>query len=53
MPHDQIDSMDYKQAGVDIAAGEKAVKAIKDKVRGTYSKNVLSELAASVVFNGG
>ncbi len=46
MPHDQIDSMDYKQAGVDIAAGEKAVKAIKDKVRGTYSKNVLSELGS-------
>lgn len=43
MPHDSID---YKQAGVDIAAGERAVHAIKDKVRSTYSKNVLSELGS-------
>jgi len=46
MPHDPIDSIDYKQAGVDIAAGEKAVKAIKAKVRTTYSNNVLSELGS-------
>ncbi|MCB5234692.1 MAG: phosphoribosylformylglycinamidine cyclo-ligase, partial [Candidatus Cloacimonetes bacterium] len=37
-------SVDYKQAGVDIAAGEQAVKNIKDRVRTTYNKNVLSEL---------
>lgn len=46
MPHDQIKPIDYKQAGVDIAAGEQAVKAIKAKVRSTYSKNVLSELGS-------
>lgn len=46
MPHGPIDSIDYKQAGVDIAAGEAAVKAIKAKVRSTYSKNVLSELGS-------
>ncbi|MCB5235187.1 MAG: phosphoribosylformylglycinamidine cyclo-ligase [Candidatus Cloacimonetes bacterium] len=38
--------MDYKQAGVDIAAGEQAVKNIKDRVRTTYNKNVLSELGS-------
>jgi phosphoribosylformylglycinamidine cyclo-ligase len=46
MPHDQLDSIDYKQAGVDIAAGEQAVKSIKHKVRTTYGKNVLSELGS-------
>lgn len=40
------DSIDYKQAGVDIAAGERAVDAIKAKVRSTYGKNVLSELGS-------
>lgn len=40
------DSVDYKQAGVDIAAGERAVNAIKAKVRSTYSKSVLSELGS-------
>lgn len=39
-------SVDYKQAGVDIAAGEQAVKNIKDRVRTTYNKNVLSELGS-------
>ncbi|MBP7309853.1 MAG: phosphoribosylformylglycinamidine cyclo-ligase [Candidatus Cloacimonetes bacterium] len=38
--------MDYKAAGVDIAAGEAAVKAIKDKVRSTYNKNVLGDLGS-------
>lgn len=38
--------MDYKQAGVDIAAGEQAVKAIKERVRSTYNANVLSELGS-------
>lgn len=40
------ETMDYKGAGVDIAAGEAAVKAIKNKVRSTYNKNVLSELGS-------
>lgn len=39
-------SVDYKQAGVDIEAGEQAVKNIKDRVRSTYNKNVLSELGS-------
>lgn len=38
--------IDYKEAGVDIEAGEEAVRKIKDKVRGTYGKNVLSELGS-------
>nr|MDK2850895.1 phosphoribosylformylglycinamidine cyclo-ligase [Candidatus Cloacimonadota bacterium] len=46
MPNDTINSMDYKQAGVDIKAGEEAVLAIKDKVRSTYNANVLSELGS-------
>jgi len=39
-------SMDYCSAGVNIAAGEAAVKAIKNKVRSTYNKNVLSEIGS-------
>lgn len=46
MPDEQIKTMDYKQAGVDIAAGEQAVKAIKERVRSTYNANVLSELGS-------
>ncbi|MDD4234082.1 MAG: phosphoribosylformylglycinamidine cyclo-ligase, partial [Candidatus Cloacimonetes bacterium] len=46
MPDDHIESMDYKQAGVDIEAGERAVKKIKDKVRTTFNANVLSELGS-------
>lgn len=38
--------IDYKSAGVDIAAGEAAVKAIKHKVRKTYNSNVLSDLGS-------
>lgn len=38
--------LDYKTAGVDIAAGEEAVKTIKNKVRHTYNKNVLSDLGS-------
>lgn len=38
--------MDYKSAGVDIEAGENAVKAIKDRVRSTFNANVLSELGS-------
>tara|TARA_B100000131_G_scaffold43357_1_gene38981 strand:+ start:516 stop:665 length:150 start_codon:yes stop_codon:yes gene_type:complete len=32
---------DYKSAGVDIEAGNVAVDLIKDKVKTTFSKNVL------------
>lgn len=46
MPDDHIESMDYKQAGVDIEAGERAVKKIKDKVRTTFNASVLSELGS-------
>lgn len=33
--------LDYKLAGVDISAGNKAVELIKDSVKSTFSKNVL------------
>jgi len=46
MPDDRLEALDYKQAGVDIEAGERAVKNIKDKVRSTYNANVLSELGS-------
>lgn len=36
--------MSYKEAGVDIAAGEEAVKRIKARVRETFTPNVLSDL---------
>ncbi|MCL2064917.1 MAG: phosphoribosylformylglycinamidine cyclo-ligase [Candidatus Cloacimonetes bacterium] len=38
--------MDYKQSGVDIEAGEKAVSEIKNIVRKTYNSNVLTELGS-------
>ena len=38
--------MDYKQSGVDIVAGETAVKNIKNIVKKTYNENVLSELGS-------
>jgi phosphoribosylformylglycinamidine cyclo-ligase len=38
--------LDYKKSGVNIAAGEQAVKAIKQMVKTTYNKNVLSELGS-------
>lgn len=34
----------YKEAGVDIAKGEEAVRLIKEKVASTYDKNVVSSL---------
>ncbi len=46
MPNDNIKPMDYKQAGVDIKAGEEAVNSIKDRVRSTFNPNVLSELGS-------
>jgi len=41
-----VTKTDYQSAGVDIAAGEAAVKAIKQMVRTTYNANVLSELGS-------
>lgn len=37
-------NLDYKQAGVNIAAGEQAVSAIKDLVASTHDDNVLTGL---------
>ena len=39
-------AVSYKKSGVNIAAGEQAVKAIKQMVKTTYNKNVLSELGS-------
>ena len=36
--------MDYKSAGVDIAAGEQAVQSIKSMVRSTFNQNVMTDL---------
>lgn len=36
--------MRYKDAGVDIEAGEKAVQRIKTKVRSTFTQNVLTDI---------
>jgi len=38
--------IDYRSAGVDIDAGNDAVDLIKDKVRSTFSKNVLTDLGS-------
>ncbi|MCL1826635.1 MAG: phosphoribosylformylglycinamidine cyclo-ligase [Candidatus Cloacimonetes bacterium] len=38
--------MDYKESGVDIEAGEKAVCNIKQIVRSTFNSNVLTELGS-------
>lgn len=37
-------SINYKSAGVDIDAGNEAVDLIKDQVKSTFSKNVLTNL---------
>ena len=37
-------SVSYKDAGVDIAAGEQAVKEIKNLVKQTFTPNVLTEI---------
>ena len=34
----------YKESGVDIAAGEEAVKKIKNEVKKTFNKNVLLDI---------
>ncbi len=38
--------VDYKSSGVDIEAGERAVRAIKKLVRTTYNENVLGDLGS-------
>jgi len=38
--------MDYRSSGVDIEAGEGAVRCIKDIVKTSYNSNVLSELGS-------
>ena len=43
MSHKKID---YKSAGVDIDAGNVAVDLIKDKVKTTFSRNVLTGLGS-------
>lgn len=40
------EGISYSDSGVNIAAGEAAVKAIKQKVRSTYNRNVLSDLGS-------
>jgi len=39
-----LKSVNYKDSGVDIAAGEEAVDRIKEKVRSTFSNAVLTDL---------
>lgn len=39
-----MSNIDYKSAGVDIAAGNEAVNRIKDAVQSTFSPNVLTKL---------
>ncbi len=38
--------MDYKKAGVDINAGEKAVELIKPLAKSTFSKNVITDIGS-------
>ena len=38
--------VDYRSAGVDIDAGNEAVDRIKDKVRSTFTENVLTGLGS-------
>ena len=40
------EKIDYKSAGVDIDAGNKAVELIKDKVKNTHSKDVLTGIGS-------
>ncbi|MEO8402060.1 MAG: AIR synthase related protein, partial [Gammaproteobacteria bacterium] len=41
-----MSAIDYKSAGVDIAAGNEAVKRIKKGVESTFSSAVLTELGS-------
>jgi phosphoribosylformylglycinamidine cyclo-ligase len=38
--------MDYKQAGVDVEAGYRAVKLMKEYVKSTYDKNVVGDIGS-------
>ena len=38
--------MDYKQAGVDIEAGNEVVRRIRALARGTFTSGVLSEIGS-------
>jgi phosphoribosylformylglycinamidine cyclo-ligase len=38
--------MDYKKAGVDISAGEKAVELIKPLAKSTFSRNVVTDIGS-------
>ena len=40
------DKMNYKKAGVDINAGEKAVELIKPLAKSTFSKNVVTDIGS-------
>ncbi|MFO8145662.1 MAG: phosphoribosylformylglycinamidine cyclo-ligase [Candidatus Syntrophosphaera sp.] len=39
-------NIDYRSSGVDVKAGENAVKSIKELAKGTYNKDVLSDLGS-------
>ncbi|EKD70857.1 MAG: hypothetical protein ACD_46C00361G0003 [uncultured bacterium] len=41
-----MSTMNYKSAGVDIAAGNEAVRRIKKSVESTFSKNVLTNIGS-------
>ena len=41
-----MNKIDYKSAGVDIDAGNEAIEKIKDGVKSTFSKNVLTGLGS-------
>src|SRR3954449_10681727 len=43
-PPDDTERMTYAEAGVDIAAGEKAVELIKAHVRSTYRPEVIGDV---------
>lgn len=45
-----MESFDYKKAGVDIEAGEKVVKDIKDMVRTTFRPEVLTDIGGFAGF---
>lgn len=44
------DGMTYKDAGVDVDAGNKAVELIKEHVRGTFRKGVLKDIGGFAGF---
>jgi len=41
-----IEKMDYKKAGVDISAGEKAIDLIKPLAKSTFSRNVVTDIGS-------